>query len=431
MSSSTFGNISIYDGHGSIENFIQLFQLNAAISKWKLEEQLTTFPLFLKGKAKQVWSSANEPTLQTTLADVFATMRKGCGKSENIVLMEFAARKIKPNETLSKYAAELKQMLVDGAPSMNANGQQALIKSQVCGAVPESMRGVFKMSLAIKDMDFNALLSSMEPDSTISETPAVASGFSFSDRSAAIKDEPVESNYLNSSNFNNNNSFNQARSQHFNNGNQRNDNNQRNFQQNSTNTQSNFQTTRPQFQRGNQRQFDGDCDYCKVYGHKMAYCEKRKTDRYNKQQQYSNNNSTNRGVSSFNRNNRSTTAQSSVNNTMVAATPDSDSFPYSWGPLIENNVITVVTMNITQPSNLIKMDVVLSLFGQPRVTLKALLDGGSTHSFIAPNKLSAIQASMCRSLSKSSNQVRINSATQQLDSACVIADGTICFNEFT
>ena len=113
MSSSTFGNISIYDGHGSIENFIQLFQLNAAISKWKLDEQLTTFPLFLKGKAKQVWSAANDPTPQTTLVDVFATMRKGCGKSENIVLMEFAARKIKPNETLSKYAAELKQMLVD------------------------------------------------------------------------------------------------------------------------------------------------------------------------------------------------------------------------------------------------------------------------------------------------------------------------------
>ena len=117
----------------------------------------------------------------------------------------------------------------------------------------------------------------------------------------------------------------------------------------------------------------------------MTYCEKRKTDRYNKQQQYSNYNSTNRGFSSFDGNNRTTTSQPSVNTTMVAATPDSDSFPYSWGPLIENNVITVVKVNLAQTSNLIKMDVVLSLFGQQRITMKALIDGGSTRSFIAKN----------------------------------------------
>ena len=148
--------------------------------------------------------------------------------------------------------------------------------------------------------------------------------------------------------------------------------------------------------------FSGNCHYCNIAGHRIAQCRKRARDESNGQLRNARNNWTNA-------HNEEYPFFASNNSTVVQATLGTT---YSLGSGVDLMMISVSVI----------------LFGDNSQVFSALVDSGSTHSFISPNILSNKQITIAADLNDKRCVRRnfvINGSTGTAKSSCCITRAEI------
>ena len=360
--------VAVYDGLSDPKLFIQQFEIQCLVLDWDGTKQAINFPKYLSGKAAKAIQIIG---VKTDVKDYFNALLKACELPQPALMRKFYDRRRKPNETMAQFNSALSGLLWAACPTMAEEHQSMLIKKQLSVGLPEGTQNLLNIGSACANTaSWDTLLQCLDgidAEYQVKSEPMVN-----------IKNEPLELNYASSSNR---------------------------------------QIGRPAQQRVNkqseQRQFDGTCDYCHRYGHKASFCSTRARERERQYQRpsYSNlNNNYGAGSNLHNRSgnnskpkqdgfntnnyntnnypNRARNAGISSNNAELGDEEEPDFPSNMFANAIE---IGEMSVNTSGNSSLLRVIVKFSIFNQQPITVSALVDGGSTHTFISPDVLTPIQ----------------------------------------
>ena len=242
----------MYDGSTDPKEFSRQFRLHALFNDWDEAKQLTSLPLFLKGKAERVY---NAITVKSKIDDVLKEINKKCAQPQEALLHQFYGRRREPHESITKYALALQDMLVLAVPDMDAAQQAVLLRAQLCLSLPEHMRALIQFNASLAWDDLLACLDKSMPHVNAHALQSAASDQYIGQASYAkaplVKTEPLELNWSDSRNTGRNAQHGQSHR-----GNQA---------QHDRQPQSQAQSSR----------FNGTCNICSIYGHKASQCRRR------------------------------------------------------------------------------------------------------------------------------------------------------------
>lgn len=141
------------------------------------------------------------------------------------------------------------------------------------------------------------------------------------------------------------------------------------------------------FRLGRHPHFDGECNYCHTYGHKISECYKRNRASVRQQGTHNNNRSNQNNNSSQRNPGCSSYRYQADTNECEADEQEGESslndFPFAEVNSIRAATIVSLKSRVNESVSLVRVKVKLSLFNEPPFTVTALLDNGSTHSFIS------------------------------------------------
>ena len=399
----------LYDGLTDPKDFRKQFELQVAFQGWDAAKQLENLPLFLTGKAQREYDRI---TTKTSVKDVLKELVTALAKPQDLLINAFYERKPSPNETWSRFATSLQELLIKAMPDLPDPHRIPLLRSQLCRALPEHMRALVQFNTSLS---WDALVQAIEKAMPhvqaygYQSSPACDSASSTPTTSTTtplIKQEPADANYTSMSNDN------QRRDYQF-------ANNNRNF--------NNIEKANSQ-QGDSAQRFNGRCSYCNYKGHKAVDCRRRRREQGHQPSGQQQQRSSNR-QSSY-RPQQGTMMQSkqsgqASNNALDAE----DEFPFfsSYNNMIESATIC----SSSAPAKLLKVKVLLRLFDQPEQQVLALIDSGSTHSFVAPSILSHAQVAIAsdRDQCVRRNFV-IHGATGDAKSSCCVTSANIRIGEW-
>ena len=150
----------VYDGSTSPSDFIRSFQIQALYQDWDGASQLTHIPLFLKGKAKRVYDAL---TIKTTIKHVTDELLAKCAQSQDQLLYQFYERKRHDDESISKYALALQDLLQLAVPSLGTLEQTTLLRAQLCLSLPDHLQALIQFSPSMSWDDLLACLDKAFP----------------------------------------------------------------------------------------------------------------------------------------------------------------------------------------------------------------------------------------------------------------------------
>ena len=403
MASNTLAPM-MYDGSTNPATFLDHFRLQSLFQDWDEAKQLTSLPLFLRGTAREMYTFI---PIKTSIETVLTELIAACTQPQEVLLNQFFQRKQHPGESISKFAKALQELLHLADPTLPVRNQTTLLKAQLCQSLPEQMRAMINFN---STMSWNDLLRNLDktlPHVVAYDQQQLQQPTRWDSQTQQlipldmIKTEPLNVNWLDSNA----------------NGTLPYSNNNNNNQHNSNRTQRSY----------NMQRFNGNCNYCQRFGHQEKDCRtKKKRDQqgassnnnsYNTASSYSPNspNRTNsysnrrfgntRGNNShssgnrpnndqtINDNNHSTTRNVTTNALNIDDTQNSNEASNNEFPFFTESS-TVQLSSLTQyiiPTPLLKLTVHLVLFNQQSQVVSALIDGGSSHSFISPTILTSTQ----------------------------------------
>lgn len=216
----------MYDGMVEPTKFIEFFKLAAVINSWDATAQLTNINAFLKDKAEAVVAALTD---KSSIALIFDGLRKGCSEPFERQMVKFRERKPSQNESFTKYAAELRKLL-KGADPLITEAQILLnIRTQLRLHMPRDSMVLLQV---YKDKSLVELLQLLDDAVPTGAHDSTKSEGMWHGEPTKIKSEPLETHY----------------------------------------TSANLP------QRGSNARFNGSCNYCGTYGHKMINCRTRVSD---------------------------------------------------------------------------------------------------------------------------------------------------------
>ena len=434
----------MYDGSSSPVTFVEHFRLQALFHDWDEAKQLTSLPLFLKGKAKRAYTAI---VTKTAINVVLKGLIDACAQPQEVLLNEFFQRKQRQGESISKFAIALQDLLALADPTMPEDNQTRLLKAQICLSVPEHMRAMINFNPA---MTWDNLIANLEKS-----LPHVIAYDNQQQQQATrwdsltqqlvptnmIKTEPLEANWLDTT---------------------------RSGQTSGRPTYDNdSRPTNSNRNNSTQQRFNGNCNYCHRFGHKEIDCrtkaresqnyptnnnnnhnrrgnnntnsnrygnnnsfnsrnnnrDGRNSNGFNNRRSYQNNSSQGTGNNNNSGNNQNVTTPN-INSLNAQVADTNEDFPFYTA-----ETSTVELQSCFKPAvALLKSQVKMVLFQQEPQIVAALIDGGSSHSFISPLILTQIQlqlsANRNNGLSERHN-FEITSAISTTKSACCITKAQI------
>ena len=432
----------MYDGSTNPNTFVRHFKLQALFQAWDDAAQLLALPIFLKGQAKDNYTIIR--TTKNAIDDVLKDLITMCSQPCEVLLDEFFERKLRPGESISSFAKTLKDLLNQAEPTLPAANHKTLLLRQLSKSLPPHMQTQINFN---STMAWNELLANLDKQNVQQlkwdlqvqhEIPA-----------NLIKTEPADVNWASTS-------YGNSRPQYQSN--------------NSDNYASSSRFTEPE-------RFNGTCNYCNKFGHKETDCRKRKRDeqqggaepesanryqnrssqqmqqpqtnhqQYTQRQSRPQRNNYNNANSFSNTNNRYNNQQNSSNNqsnnnqtNTNALSLDSNQIETnkqsSAEPEFRYFTANVDTMEAWEKTNtpLLKLRVQLTLFNQDPQFVLALIDGGSSHSFISPSVLTIAQLRIAGSRSSTlfrRENFKINGATGSSNSSCCVTSAKIQFDQWS
>jgi len=180
----------MYDGSTNPTTFVEHFRLQARFQDWDNTNQLLALPLFLKGQAKENYTTII--ATKTTVNDILAELIKMCERPRELLLEEFFERKLRPGETVSSFAKAIKTLLTEAEPTMSAETRHTLLLRQLGKSLPSHVRTQLNFNSRMEwnellvNLDKSMPLESITPQWDLSTTQFPTS---------LIKQEPVEANW--------------------------------------------------------------------------------------------------------------------------------------------------------------------------------------------------------------------------------------------
>lgn len=382
--SSRMGNYELYDGATCPKKFFEQFNITCLFEGWTDEDNKASICLkaFLKGKALIAYDTA-WAAQKRTLEDFCTAIVAACDKPIEAKMAKFTERKQKHGESLSKYSQELSLLLQEAMPTLGLIERQSIVRSQLITNAPNNIKEMLKLSATLGGDAFNKYVNQCD-DISSSNVHA----------STLIKDEPIDSNYMNSNG-------------RFNNSNNRNN--------NSYTNRNAYSYNRSPISNGSHSSnyFDGQCHACDQRGHRLVDCPQRAAEVKNslrsnssRRGSYSNSNNTNQfrnGPSNnqqnggyrpnykYSPNNQSSHVNQATanNNNLDAMDINQDHLSidqgFPWFNNAENNMLNMeINSNETK---LLRITIELKLFGVISIYPHTLLDCGSNYSFLSPTML--------------------------------------------
>ena len=417
---------TMYDGTTSQVVFAEYFRLQAVYQDWDNDKACLVLHLFLRGNAKKVFAAFNpKDNIENCLKEIIDK----CAQPQEFLLHEFFQRKQHVGESISTFAAALEALLQAADPSMPEINQTKLLKAQLSNSLPDHTRELINFNPAMTWADLLRNLDRSIPRVAATEA-----------KLPLIKAEPFEVNWLS------------THASH---------NNRPSYPRSNPNTDSNGD-------QGNR--FNGTCHFCHKFGHREFECRTKardnaeqytndchsisndnRRDTYNyrgssynvrspsSSNQFSNNNNNASRRTQFSGNNRFSNSQraDTNNNTGgnvrgIHATQNHaganfidsqiDEFPYFADT-------TAVELSSKSPgTSLLKALVHVKIFDQLQTRVVALIDGGSSHSFISPSVLTSVQMKLAADSTNGLGMRRnfvITSATTETKSACCVTTAEV------
>jgi hypothetical protein len=432
----------VYDGETDVSKFFQNFYIQCSLVEWDSAKQLEKIPLFLSDKALRAFNDGGAPA-SIKLAE--EKIRKACTKSADFLLFQLYSRKRLPTESIGQYGRVLQKMLTKAAPLMDATFCASLLRAQLCVGASAHERGLIQFSSSLTTASWDSVLEMLEKsapeqtDSMVSLDPA---------NQHLIKTEPFEASacYSNAS-LNNRREGNATRMPiqcsycHYQN--HRLD--QCRFKQRDVSNGINRESlpTQPERRQFNQRRqgnFSNGGNNSSRSNQSSSFgtnaCQAGNQSLYQQAQQLQQlqqNQPNNYQLHPFQQRQQSQSfnnIQQSPNSANTFAIDSQKEDFFSWS--FSSNAVEEATVNLSK-TNLLKVLVSVSIFGSPPQQLLALVDNGSTHSFINPNVLSNEQISLANNpnsfWSKLSN-FNIKGVTGDKSSTCCVTKAKLKIGEF-
>lgn len=178
--------------------------------------------------------------------------------------------------------------------------------------------------------------------------------------------------------------------------------------------------------------FNGNCNYCQKSGHKAGECRSRLRDlKFSKPNQETN--SSYRSILPHQHNSHKASPNTlTLDNGLSQTTSGSSEFPFF--AQADATTVEVANLHLDAPIKLLKTPVQIELFEQTPQELSALIDGGSSHSFISPNILTTQQLNIA---TKSDSQLFmrqnyvIHGATGSAKSSCCVTSVKLKIGRWT
>jgi hypothetical protein len=443
MVSSSEAAKMIYSGESDPVEWFKIFEVQAACNDWEDDEKLKFIMAFLDSKAKRLIEAAQSGDIDT-YEKIKAMVIKGCAKSTDSLTTSFLNEKRRATEPLSKYARRLQEMLLKALPTLGPAERTTLLRNQLCSAVPDNLKALIQFSSSFGDNNWDKILDMLDRSNP---TATATSSFNLIKNTDSLD---INNTYLSNNNGNRG---------------------QRNG-------------PRPPQNYGSGSVV---CYTCNAAGHKSMHCPRRysnQNNNYRSNASHSNNAGNFRPPQNFHSGqqrpqhqqfgfmqhnqsrmpnrinvhaNSSNEYQNEFQTDMYSnATGLADlSFPFygNYSNLVENNNINnntavdgadnknmyshVIDMEVSvlkvnascENQNLLKVKVLLNLFGlKTEIVAKALVDGGSSHSFISPDILSYAHKKILmdpNSLWVRKSMHRINGVVAGTDSMCSMVTGDI------
>jgi hypothetical protein len=437
----------MYDGSTNPNTFVEHFLLQALFQGWDDTAKVAALPIFLKGQAKD-----NYNTIRQTLNDIGPILKAlvtMCAQPAEVLLDAFFERKHQPGETISTFAKALKELLAQAEPTLPEANHKTLLLRQLAKSLPPHMQTQINFN---SGMPWNELLANLDKQNV--QQLKWESQAQHETPNNLIKTEPLDINWATTNYANNRSPYsncNQPRSNNI-------DTNYGNQSRSINNafTGRNIDPTR----------FNGTCNYCNKFGHKEVDCRSKRRDEQQQsslqgeqreqcnrplnrsqtrqprqtQQNFNNYNPNNRynnqqyqtrsntDGSFGNQSNTNTLSADSNHAEVLNQSPQTQQYPYFTA-----NIDTVESGH-RNSTPLLKQRVQLSLFNQDPQVVLALIDGGSSHSFISPNVLTAAQLKIAGSSNSGlfrRENFQINGATGTSHSSCCLTTAKIDLGQWS
>jgi hypothetical protein len=444
----------IYQGDTDPIEWFKIFELQAAMLEWEDEEKHKFIGAFLDSKAKRVWEEA-DATDKSDYVAVKKLLIDKCKKNADTLLSTFLASKKTANESLPKYARRLQEILLKALPTISVDERTCLLRSQLCHEVPSNMKALIQFSSSFGDGNWDKILDML--DKTLP-----ANGLSNLDIIKSTTEFDVHNTIMNQNRGQNNGSRQQqqtcftcgkpghraaqCRRGNSNNNNypvqnvsgapNQNYNNKFGGSYGQPNIRPAYRPPSHQNMVQNRSQPRGGFGYQQPFRSMMQA----NNAEVNQQQQY--HNEYQFQASNYNNNNsnvNSGTTQlndfpfhqqlNSYQSQSESESQQNDNYNI-YGQVLELEVsAALLRFNVGDSKTLLKINIVFTLFGiEHEIKAIALIDGGSSHSFISPNLLTAAHQKilMCPDTMWVKRQMhRINGVIAGADSFCSIVNSDL------
>ena len=188
----------LYDGLSEVSRFAKLFRTHARHKQWTNEQQIEYLPDMLIGKAERAFNALDATTERDTIAHALAALTIKLKKPKEELMALFMAEKRRSDESLSRFAFRLQEILVSALPEATADVLNQLLRANILKHVPENIRSLIIFN---PNMTWDAVLVALDTamPQIASSSHSYSSGPSLQQATPLIKTEPsVDANYASS-----------------------------------------------------------------------------------------------------------------------------------------------------------------------------------------------------------------------------------------
>ena len=155
---------------GDLTNWFLKYEICCVANEWGDELKAKKLPTLLEGEALAIWLELS--TEQQASYDVAkAKITKAMAPVQFVSLDDLGARKLRPNEALSVFLHELRQMLKQAMPEAGEGTRKQLLLHQFVSGLPVNISKQLRATGALDDLDIvveraKLLMTIEEPQKT-------------------------------------------------------------------------------------------------------------------------------------------------------------------------------------------------------------------------------------------------------------------------
>ena len=137
---------------GDVNEWFKRFDICSKANGWNSETKAKKLPTLLEGEALAIWMELSEDE-QKDFDDAKKKIAERIVPEVFVTLDEFHKRRLLPGESLSLFVYELKKLLDQAMPGMDATAREQLLLHQFLGGVPAPISKQIRAAGETKALD--------------------------------------------------------------------------------------------------------------------------------------------------------------------------------------------------------------------------------------------------------------------------------------